>query len=57
MLLHNINDNALNACTHYLGAYQYGVKTRELYKEVNIYFRFGTKQKTRTEKLNIPLYL
>ena len=56
MILHSIYYNVLFPCTHYLKAYQDIAKTRELYKEINIYFRIETKQKMKEAKLNNPLY-
>ena len=35
--MHGINDNKLIPHLSYLGVYQDEVKTRELYKEINIY--------------------
>ena len=37
MIIHGINDNKLIPHLSYLGVYQNEVKTRELYKEINIY--------------------
>ena len=48
--MHGINDNKLIPHLSYLGVYQDEVKTRDLYKEINIYIWGWNQTPQNTDK-------